>query len=300
LLDVICTAYLDDILIYSEDELQHEAHVKQVIDRLQAADLQADIKKCEFSVKRTKYLGFIISTDGIQVDPDKIQVIKNWEPPKTVKIVQSFLGFCNFYKRFIRSYSQIAALLTQLTPADYKFVFDSKCTQTFDKLKAMLMRASLLAYYDLDSQRMLDTDASDTVVAVVFSQKGLNGEWHPVGYFSKIMASAETNYPIHDKEMLAIVKALQYWRAELESTKDYIKVITDHKALEYFMSSKLLSARQACWAEILSQYHFKIFYKPGKQNKADPLTWQDWTKRLNQTKRDNRDRTLLSPAHLYK
>jgi predicted aspartyl protease len=298
LLDVICTAYLDDILIYSEDELQHEAHVKQVIDRLQAAGLQADIKKCEFSVKRTKYLGFIISTDGIQVDPDKIQVIKDWEPPKTVKGVQSFLGFCNFYRRFIRSYSQIAAPLTQLTRADHEFVFDSKCTQAFDKLKAMLMSAPLLAHYDLDSQCMLETDASDTVVAAVFSQKGLDGEWHPVGYFSKTMAPAETNYPIHDKEMLAIVKALQYWRAELEGTKDHIEIITDHKALEYFMSSKLLSARQARWAEILSRYHFKISYKPGKHNKADPLTRQDQTKSLDQAKRDNRDQALLSPAQL--
>jgi len=90
---------------------------------------------------------------------------------------------------------------------------------------------------------MLETDASDTVVAAVFSQKGLNGEWHPVGYFSKTMAPAETNYPIHDKELLAIVRALEHWRAELEGTTDPVEVVTDHKALKYFMSSKILSAR---------------------------------------------------------
>jgi transposase InsO family protein len=112
------------------------------------------------------------------------------------------------------------------------------------------------------------------------------------------MAPAETNYPIHDKEMLAIVKALQYWRAELEGTKNHIEVITDHKALEYFMSSKLLSARQARWAEILSRYHFKISYKPGKHNKADSLTQQKQTKSLDQAKRKNRDQALLSPAQL--
>ena len=121
---------------------------------------------------------------------------------------------------------------------------------------------------------MLETDASDIVVAAVFSQKGLDGEWHPVGYFSKTMAPAETNYPIYDKEMLAIVRALQHWRAELEgkANTELIQVVTDHKALEYFMTSKLLSARQARWAEILSRYHFQITYKPGKTNKADPLT----------------------------
>ena len=106
-----------------------------------------------------------------------------------------------------------------------------------------LMSAPLLAHYDLDNQCMLETDASDTVVAAVFSQKGLNGEWHPVGYFSKTMAPAETNYPIHDKELLAIVRALEHWRAELEGTTDPVEVVTDHKALKYFMSSKILSAR---------------------------------------------------------
>src|ERR1700691_461141 len=111
------------------------------------------------------------------------------------------------------------------------------------------------------------------------------------------MAPAETNYPIYDKEMLAIVQALQYWRAELQGTKDPIEVITDHKALEYFMTSKILSARQARWAEILSRYQFKISYKPGKLNKADPLTRLD-EKTLNQAKRDNRDQVLLPPENL--
>ena len=159
----------------------------------------------------------------------------------------------------------------------------------------MLISALLLAYYDLDSQCMLETDTSDTVVVVVFSQKGLDREWHLVGYFSKTMALAETNYLIYNKEMLAIIKSLQYWRAELEGTKDHIKVVTDYKALEYFMSSKLLLARQACQAEILSWYHFKIIYKSGKSNKANPLTRQDSTqnKDLDQAKHDNQKQTLL-------
>ena len=96
-LDDFCTAYLDDILIYSDNELEHEHHVKKVLERLRNAGLQIDLKKCEFHVTRTKYLGFIISTDGIEVDPDKISVVRNWKPPTTVKGVQSFLGFYNFY-----------------------------------------------------------------------------------------------------------------------------------------------------------------------------------------------------------
>jgi hypothetical protein len=297
LLDVTCTAYLDDILIYSDDEVEHETHVKQVVERLRDAGLQADLKKCEFSVTRTKYLGFIISTDGIQVDPEKVKVVADWKPPRTVKAVQSFLGFCNFYRRFIRDYSQIAAPLTRLTRKDHAFTFNESCAQAFATLKARLVNAPLLAHYDVDSQCLLETDASDTVVAAVFSQKGLDEEWHPVAYFSKTMAPAETNYPIYDKEMLAIVQSLQHWRAELQGTTDPIEVVTDHKALEYFMTSKVLSARQARWAEILSRYQFKISYKPGKLNKADPLTRID-EKALNQAKRDNRDQVLLPPENL--
>lgn len=99
-LDVICTAYLDDILIYSDDPLLHESHVKQVLTRLRGAGLQADIRKCEFGVTRTKYPGFIISTEGIEVDPEKVSAVVGWQAPKTVKGIQSFLGFCNFYSSF--------------------------------------------------------------------------------------------------------------------------------------------------------------------------------------------------------
>jgi hypothetical protein len=208
LLDVTCTAYLDDILIYSDDELEHEAHVKQVVERLRDTGLQADLKKYEFSVTRTKYLGFIISTDRIQVDPEKVKVVADWKPPRTVKAVQSFLGFCNFYCRFICDYSRIAAPLTRLTRKDHVFTFNEGCTQAFKTLKARLMNTPLLAHYDINSQCLLETDASDTVIAAVFSQKGLDEEWHPVAYFSKMIAPAETNYPIYNKEMLAIVQSL--------------------------------------------------------------------------------------------
>ena len=107
-LDDFLTAYLDDLLIYSENELDHEIHVRKVLTRLREAGLQADIKKCEFHVRKTKYLGFIVGEDGIEVDPEKISVLKNWQVPNTVRGIQSFLGFCNFYRRFIRNYGRIA------------------------------------------------------------------------------------------------------------------------------------------------------------------------------------------------
>ena len=146
---------------------------------------------------------------------------------------------------------------------------------------------------------MLETDASDTVVAVVFSQLGIDGEWHPVGYLSKTMSPAECNYAIYDKELLAIVKAFEHWRAELESTQDPVSVVTDHKALEYFMSTKALTARQARWAEILSKYNFRIEYKPGRLNRADPLTRREQdTTPQDELKKKNREQVLLRPEML--
>ena len=271
-LDDFCTAYLDDILIYSENELEHEEHVRKVLLRLREAGLQADIRKSEFNVKRTKYLGFIISTDGIETDPEKTAVIDQWEPPRSVKGVQSFLGFCNFYRRFIKDYGRTARPLNRLTRKGQIFAFDASCQQAFNKLKRQLVAAPLLVHFDPNKSTQMETDASDGVVAGVLSQRQSDGEWHPVSYYSKTMIDAELNYPIYDKEMLAIVSSLLHWRAHLVGTPNTIQIVSDHKALEYFMTTKALTARQARWAEVLSQFNFQIMYRPGTTNRADALT----------------------------
>ena len=299
-LDDFCTAYLDDILIYSDNELEHEHHVKLVLQRLRDAGLQADIKKCEFGVRRTKYLGFIVSTDGIEVDPDKVEVIHNWQPPCTVKGVQSFLGFCNFYRRFIQDYGTIAKPLVQLTRKDHQFQFDRSCHGAFEELKKRLTSAPLLRHYDPDLESMIETDASDGVIAGILSQKQPNGHWHPTAFFSKTMLPAECNYQIHDKEMLAIVRSLSHWRAELGGTNSRIRIFTDHKALEYFMTTKQLTARQARWAEILSEFFFTIMYRSGKQNSgADALTRREQdVKPQDALKLSIRNQALLSKDQL--
>ena len=143
-LDDFCTAYLDDILIYSDNELEHTEHVKKVLRRLRDAGLQVDLKKCEFNVTCTKYLGFIISTDGIEVNPEKVNVVCNWKAPNNVRGIQSFLGFCNFYRRFIRDYGHIAKPLVQLTRTDVPFQFDQACWDAFEELKLWLTSALIL------------------------------------------------------------------------------------------------------------------------------------------------------------
>lgn len=273
-LDTVCTAYLDDILIYSEDLLSHQAHVQTVVSKLQAAGLQIDIDKCEFSVQKTKYLGFIISTTGISVDPEKIAAVKFWQLPKKLKNVQAFLGFCNFYRRFIRNFSRIARPLTRLTKKGIRFDMNDACLFAFEKLKEMLMNAPVLALYDPHKKTRMETDASDGATGGVLHQLGDDGEWHPVAFFSKILNVHEINYEIHDKEMLAVVQGLKTWRAELQGLQQTpFTAITDHRALEFFSTKRVLNPRQMRWSQTMAGYNFKIEYRPGKENViADALS----------------------------
>ncbi|ESZ90499.1 hypothetical protein SBOR_9116 [Sclerotinia borealis F-4128] len=274
-LDDFCTAYLNDILIYSENVEDHNEHVQKILTRLRAAGLQVDLKKSEFDVTRTKYLGFIISTSGVEVDPNKVAIVHNWQYPTTLKGIQSFLGFCNFYRRFIPSYGVIASALVNLTRANVPFSFTKECMNSFDTLQKQLTSAPLLQHYDYNLESMLETDASDSVIATVLSQKHRE-QWLPVAYFSKTMLPAELNYPIHDKELTAIVKAFGHWRSELIGSRFNVKVFTDHKALKYFITSKQLNNRQARIAELLADFNFLIMYRPSKENPlADTLSRKD-------------------------
>jgi len=241
--NVFCTVYLDDILIYSENEEDHAEHVIKVLIRLREAGLQADIKKCEFGVMRTKYLGFIVTTKGIEVDLEKVEVIYGWQPPKSVRGVQSFLGFCNFYRRFIEDYGRVAKPLIYFTKNDITFDFNEDCLEAFAELKRRLTLAPVFAHYNPTLPFRLETDAFDGVIAAVFSQKGTDGFWHSVAFFSKIMILAELNYQIYDKEMLAIIRLLSHWRAELQGLEHRLEILTDYKALEYFMITKKLNSR---------------------------------------------------------
>ncbi|QGA19827.1 hypothetical protein EYB26_007522 [Talaromyces marneffei] len=245
-LDKFLIAFVDDLLIYSEDAVEHEIHVRMVLQRLRDAGLQASIKKCEFHVTTTKYLGFIITPEGIKVDPAKIEAVLTWKIPTTVRGVQSFLGFCNFYRKFIAEYGRIAKPLYYLTRQDVPFVWAKQCGEAFEKLKQALVSAPVLVYYDLNKLTRMETDASDGVVAAVLSQLCDDREWHPVGYYSATMSTAEHNYDIYDKEMLAIIRAFQEWRPELLGLrqKERFEVLSDYRALEYFMTTKALSARQ--------------------------------------------------------
>ncbi|RKK12564.1 hypothetical protein BFJ66_g18292, partial [Fusarium oxysporum f. sp. cepae] len=252
---------------------EHIEHLKLVLQRLRSAGLFANPSKCEFLVKETKFLGLIVGQEGIRMDPAKVETVKNWKTPTCLTDVQAFIGFGNFYRRFIRDFSKLTAPLNRLTKKDVPFIWDDTCEKAFVRLKEAFITAPILRPFDWTKDVILETDASDYVSAGVLSQYDNEGRLHPVAFFSKKHTATECNYEIYDKELMAIIRCFEEWRPELEGAPSPIRVITDHKNLEYFTTTKLLNRRQARWSEFLSRFNFQITYRPGKQGvKPDALT----------------------------
>ena len=299
-LDDFCTAYLDDILIYSEDVQAHEEHVRKVLKRLRNAGLQADINKSEFSVTRVKYLGYVLTTKGLEADPDKLEPLRNWVRPTTITGVKSYLGFCGFHRQFIRDFGKIAKPLTTLTRPSEPFRWTTECETAFEDLRKHLLNVAALYHFDPRLESKLETDASDGVIAGAFSQLHDDGQWYPIAFYSHVLVGHEANWEIHDKELYAIVEAFKKWRPELMSVQSRIVVYSDHRSLEYFMTTKVLTAKQVRWMEFLSDFNFRIMFTSGKSNqKADILSRREQDlKTHEQIKLDVRSRTLLGPERL--
>ena len=296
-LNDFCAAYMDDILIISKTKEEHIQQVRKVLKKLNEAGLQVDIRKLEFSVNKTKFLGLIVLKDGIEMDPEKTADIKDWELPQTVRDIQSFIGFCNFYRRFIAMFSRIAQPLISLTRKEFKgklVKLTPKAIKAFDKLKIAVTTAPVLAHFNPNKKSYVEVDSSDTVQGGCLSQYGLDKLLHPIAFFSRKLVSAECNYEIYDKELLAIVRAFEHWRPELEGIELPIQVLTDYRALQYFITTKSLTPRQARWALTLSKYNFEIQYRPGKQNTlANTLS-----RRSQDIQTFNRDQILLPESKL--
>jgi len=275
MLDVCIVMYLNDILIYSKDMESHQQHVQEVLHRLQLHGLFAKPEKCEFHLDSVEYLGYHLSPEGLTMSPDKIQTISDWPEPRKVKDIQSFLGFANFYRRFIFNYSNIVVPLTWLTWKDAPWIFSEDCRHAFNALKHAFTTVPILTHFIPDTPIIVETDASDYAVAGILSITCSNGEIRPVAFYSWTLTAPELNYDTHDKELLAIFEAFRNWRHYLEGSASPIDVITDHKNLEYFSTSKVLSRRQARWSEFLSQFNLVIRFRPGKLGaKPDALTRQ--------------------------
>ncbi|QRW25063.1 Transposon Tf2-7 polyprotein [Rhizoctonia solani] len=273
ILDVYVVVYLDDILIFSESRELHTKHLQEVLKRLQDNACYCNLEKCNFYASEVDYLGVIANGEGVKADPKKITQAVDWATPRSVKGVQEFLGFINFYRRFIHNFSKLAQPLYQLLQKNIPWEWGERQEVSFKALKQALIESPVLIQPDPYKEFFLECDASDFATGAVLNQKGSDDKLHPVAFLSKSLAPAERNYDIFDKELLAVVRALKEWRHLLEGTVIPVKILTDHKNLEYFQTKRDLNQRQLRWMGFLADYNYRIVYRPGAQNrKADILS----------------------------
>ncbi|QRV82439.1 Transposon Tf2-7 polyprotein [Ceratobasidium sp. AG-Ba] len=265
LLGVTVVVYMDDILIFSEKEEDHAEHVKEVLKILRENNLYAKLSKCEFFVKKVIFLGLVITPEGISMEEEKIKAIMEWGAPRKIKEVQAFLGFVNFYRRFIAEFSKIARPLHDLTKKDTKFEWTQECQQAFEEIKKRVSQDPVLIHPDPDKPFILETDASGIAIGAILSQR--------VAYLSKSYNDAQRNYDTANKELLAIVESLKHWRIYLEGTILPVTVFTDHRNLERWKNAETFNRRHARWHMELASFNFEIHYRPGKMsNKPDALS----------------------------
>ncbi|SYW84477.1 uncharacterized protein UHO2_04416 [Ustilago hordei] len=245
IIGIYVVVYLDDFLIFSDTEEAHVKHVTEVLTRLRSNRLFAKLSKCEFHTKTVEFLGYIIKLTGIEMDPEKVRTVKEWPMPESIHDIQRFLGFANFYRRFIAHFARIAKPLTALVkPIEQfkKFELPEEAQQAFHKLIQAFTSAGVLQHFDYHLP-------------------------------TRKMSSAEKNYEIHDKELLAVVTCLTQWQHMLAGLPSQLVILTDHEALKYFKSQRRITGRQARWAILLADFDFILQYQPGdKGGEPNALT----------------------------
>ncbi|MBW0571410.1 hypothetical protein O181_111125 [Austropuccinia psidii MF-1] len=237
LLDIYVVDYLNEIMVFSKSEEEHFTHVSTVFSRLRANNLFDKASKCLFHVSSVEYLGYVVSSKGLKMDQAKVQQILNWPPPRTLKALQSFLGFANFYHHFIKNYSKEMSALTSFLKKDSRFPLNEEALRQFHQLKEAFTIAPILSHLDPSLPTILKTDASYYGLGAVLSQIFDSGK-HPFAFDSCKLLLDELNYVIHDKEPLGIVWAI------LLSLSLSFEALTNHSSLQYFMSSKVLTCCQ--------------------------------------------------------
>ncbi|GJW23417.1 putative reverse transcriptase domain-containing protein [Tanacetum coccineum] len=265
-LDKFVIVFIDDILIYSKNKQEHEEHLKLILELLKKEELYAKFSKCEFWIPKVQFLGHVIDSEGIHVDPAKIESIKDWTSPKSPTEIRQFLGLAGYYRRFIEGFSKIAKPMTKLTQKKVKFVWGDKQEAAFQLLKQKLCSAPILTLPEGSEDFIAYYDTSKKGLGAVLIQRE-----KVISYASRQLEIHEKNYTTHDLELGAVVFALKIWRRYVYGTK--CTVFTDHKSLQHILDQKELNMRQRRWLELLSDYDCDIRYHPGKANVvADALS----------------------------
>ncbi|XP_042387466.1 uncharacterized protein LOC121979543 [Zingiber officinale] len=265
-LDQFVIVFIDDILIYSRNCREHHLHLTTVLQTLKEHRLYAKFSKCDFWLNQIPFLGHIVSGNGIEVDPAKVEAIRNWDTPKNASEIRSFLGLAGYYRRFIQNFSQIALPLTSLTKKGVRYEWTDRCKKSFEELKGRLTTSLVLTIPDGSGRFVVYTDASKTGLGAVLMQNG-----KVIAYASCQLKVHEQNYPTYDLELAVVIFALKIWRHYLYGER--CEIYTDHKSLKYFFTQKELNMRQRRWLELVKDYDCNINYHPGKANVvADALS----------------------------
>nr|KYP50735.1 Retrovirus-related Pol polyprotein from transposon 17.6 [Cajanus cajan] len=230
-LDRFVVVFIDDILVYSRSLEDHREHLRSVLEVLRERQLYAKLSKCEFWLSEVRFLGHVISAEGIAVDPAKVEAVIQWERPMTATEIRSFLGLAGYYRRFIEGFSRIVMPLTQLTRKDQPFVWTDACEQSFQELKRRLTTSPVLVLPNTGEHFDVFCDASHQGLGCVLMQGG-----RVVAYASRQLKTHERNYPTHDLELAAVVFALKSWRHYLYGAR--FSVYSDHKSLKYLFDQK--------------------------------------------------------------
>jgi hypothetical protein len=258
--------YFDDILVYSKSLDEHIDHLHCVLTVLRKEKLYANLKKCSFCLDKVVFLGFVVGAKGITVDEEKVKAIKEWPTPKSITEVRSFHGLASFYRRFVKDFSTLAAPLTEIVKKSVGFKWGSEQDRAFIEIKERLCGAPLLALPDFSKTFEIECDASGIGIGAVLMQ-----EKRPIAYFSEKLNGAVLNYPTYDKELYALVRALETWQHYLWP-KEFV-IHTDHESLKHLKGQGKLNRRHAQWMEFIETFPYVIKYKQGKENiVADALS----------------------------
>lgn len=282
-------AYLDNIIIYANTQLEHDKLLDEVLTDLYKEDLRVRPEKCEWNKNEVFFCGYLVSATGIRLDPAKLEAVRNWtidqsgtEAQKRTA-VREFIGFCNFYKGHVDHFSDIAIPLTALMGPKTPWKWGNEEQLSFDMLKNAILLAPITKPQDPEEDTEVNTDASDGAIAGCVQQRDKNGTLRPLGFYSRKLNAAEQNYTVHDKELLAIVKTFEHFRHWLHGTKNPVTVWSDHSALKHFLTTTKLTQRHARWAEKLGEFRFQIRHVPGRQNQAADALSRQWSHGKEQT-----------------
>ncbi len=289
--------YMDDILIATSlDSHHHQELVHQVLYRLEQHDLYLKPEKCSFETLEVEYLGVIIGYGKIRMDLVKTQGVKTWEAPKNLTEARGFVGFLNFYRRFIKGFSKLARPLHDLTKKGVTWKWTHTKQAAFEALKAAVAEEPVLLFPKLEEPFEMEVDASAIVIGAVLNQKGEDGKTHPVAYYSESFSATERNYDVYDRELLAVVKSLRQWRTYLLGSPHQITIYMDHSNLQYWKEPRKINRRVAREFQELSEYDFVLKHIPGTSNtQADALSRRT---NNNEGKEDNND-VIVLPTNVF-